>query len=72
VSQSNGAAKSSAIRKVLRIIQLDPRWCLPSKMDDNPVAWIIEVNGWKVDARHAPRDIQEIAFQKGLIPYVPQ
>jgi hypothetical protein len=24
-----------------------------------------------VDVRHAPREVQEIAFNKGLIPYIP-
>jgi hypothetical protein len=24
-----------------------------------------------IDVRHAPRELQEIAFKKGLIPYIP-
>jgi len=24
-----------------------------------------------VDARHLPREIQEVAYRKGLIPYIP-
>ena len=35
------------------------------------MAWMIQVNGLIVDARHLPRDIQEEAFRKGLIPYIP-
>jgi hypothetical protein len=30
-----------------------------------------EVNGLLVDLRHMPREIQEIAFEDGLIPYIP-
>jgi hypothetical protein len=30
-----------------------------------------EVNGMLVDLRHMPREVQEIAFQKGMIPYIP-
>jgi hypothetical protein len=30
-----------------------------------------EVNGLLVDLRDMPREVQEIAFQKGMIPYVP-
>jgi hypothetical protein len=30
-----------------------------------------EVNGYLVDLRTMPREVQEIAFVKGLIPYVP-
>jgi hypothetical protein len=40
-------------------------------MDENPRAWFIMVNGLIVDARHMPREIQEIAYEKGLIPYIP-
>lgn len=34
-------------------------------------AWIIEVNGLAVDARHVPPGIQAEAFRRGLIPYIP-
>lgn len=51
--------------------QLDPNWTLPSLMDHNPMAWMITVNGLIIDARHAPREIQEAAYRKGLIPYIP-
>jgi hypothetical protein len=71
ISKSTGAAKSKVVRDTLKMMQLDPNWCLPSKLDDNPMAWLIMVNGLAVDARHLSRDIQEIAYQKGLIPYIP-
>jgi hypothetical protein len=53
------------------MVQLDPNWCLPSKMDDNPMAWYIQVKGFMVDAGMAHREIQEIAFRKRLISYIP-
>ena len=34
------------------------------------MAWMIEVDGLVVDARRLPLEIQEVAFQKGIIPYV--
>ncbi len=71
ISESTGAAKLAAIRKMLRIHQLDPNWTLPSRLDDNPMVWMLEVNGFLVDVRRAPREVQEIAFKKGLIPYIP-
>jgi hypothetical protein len=40
-------------------------------MADNPVVWLIQVNGLIVDTRHMPRDVQEEAFRLGLIPYLP-
>jgi hypothetical protein len=70
-SPSSGAAKLAAIRKMLKIYQLDPNWTLPSRLNDNPMVWMLQVNGLMMDVRHAPREVQEIAFNKGLIPYIP-
>jgi hypothetical protein len=72
VAESTGQAKSKAIRKMFKIMNFDPRWTLPSKMDDNPKVWMLEVNGFIMNVRHAPREIQERAFEKGLIPYIPE
>jgi len=71
VSQSTGSAKAKAIRDTLGMGQMDPQWYRPSKMEDNPLAWMILVNGFAVDVRQMPRDIQEIAYEKGFIPYLP-
>ena len=35
------------------------------------MVWMLQVNGFMVDVGHAPREVQEIAFNKGLIPYIP-
>lgn len=70
-SSSSGAAKSAEIRKMFKMHQLDPSWCLPSSLDDNPMVWMLQVNGFMMDVRNAPREVQEIAFNKGLIPYIP-
>lgn len=71
VSQSSGSNKAKVIRDMLKIYQLDPNWCLPSRIDDNPMVWILQVNGMMVDIRHMPREVQVIAYEKGLIPYIP-
>jgi len=71
ISESGGAAKLAAIRKMLRIHPLDPNWTLPSRLEDNPMVWMLQVNGLMMDVRHASREVQEIAFNKGLIPYIP-
>ncbi|GAC1621487.1 MAG: hypothetical protein NVS4B11_14550 [Ktedonobacteraceae bacterium] len=71
ISSSTMQAKSKQIRDLLNISQMDPDWTLPSLIDTNPMAWMIQVNGLIVDARHLPRAIQEEAFRKGLIPYIP-
>jgi len=71
VAKGTGAAKSKEVRDALNMIQMDPNWYLPSRMDDNIMAWMIVVNGLILDARDLPLEIQEAAYQKGLIPYVP-
>ena len=35
------------------------------------MAWMISVNGYIINVRQAPKAIQEEAFQKGFIPYLP-
>jgi len=40
-------------------------------VDKNPLIWMLEVNGFIIDVRHAPREIQEEAFRQSLIPYIP-
>ncbi len=71
VSKSTGSAKSKVVRDNLGMIQLDLNWCLPSNLNDNPRAWIIMFNGFAVDVRQMSRDVQEVAYKKGIIPYIP-
>lgn len=42
VSQSAGSAKAREIMRLLNIVQLDPRWGLPSRLADNPLVWMID------------------------------
>jgi hypothetical protein len=60
------------IRKMLKVRPMDPAWSLRSQMDQNPMAWMIQFNGFIVDARLLKREFQEEALRKGLIPYIPE
>lgn len=71
VGESTGQGKSKLIRTTLKISQFDHHWTLPSKMDDNHTMWMLEINGFIVDVRRCTREVQQAAFEKGLIPYVP-
>lgn len=71
VKKSSGANKAKVVRDTLDMFQMDPDWYRPSQMDDNIMAWMIMVDGLVYDARSLPREIQEIAYEKGLIPYIP-
>lgn len=72
VGESTGQGKSVLIRKTLKISPMDPEWSLRSQIAKNPMAWMIQVNGFMVDARFLKREIQEEALRKGLIPYIPE
>ena len=37
----------------------------------HPTVWLVSVNGFIVDIRRMPRPIQEEAYRKGIIPYIP-
>jgi hypothetical protein len=71
IAKSTGGNKSNQIKEMLKIGLMDMHWTLPSSMERNPMAWLVSVDGLIVDARSLPRPIQEEAYRKGLIPYVP-
>ena len=71
VGESTVHAKAHVIKKAMGARPFDPQWTLPSLVDKNPLVWMAEVNGLLVDLRDMPREIQEIAFEDGLIPYIP-
>ncbi len=71
VGESTVHAKARAIEKALGTQPFDPQWTLPSLAEKNPLVWMAEVNGLLVDLRDMPREVQEIAFEDGLIPYIP-
>ena len=47
------------------------QWLLPSRLADNPLVWMLQVNGFIIDIRDAPVEVQRLAYEKGLIPFVP-
>lgn len=71
VGTSTMQAKKKIIQDALDLFQLHPDYTVESMMDENPLVWMIEVNGLVIDVRMAPREIQEIAYEKGLIPCIP-
>jgi hypothetical protein len=71
VGQSTASAKARAISDALHTSRMDPTWMLKSIVDQNPLVWMAEVNGLLVDIREMPREVQVIAYEKGMIPYIP-
>jgi hypothetical protein len=72
VSPATLAAKTKVIRDELNLMRFTPAWTLPSKLGDNPLVWLVQdQSGLIIDLRHAPRHVQEEAFRRGLIPFIP-
>jgi hypothetical protein len=71
VVESTGQTKSREIQRLLHMGPLSPEWTLPSRLADNPMVWMMEVDGLMMDIRHARVELQRAAFEQGLIPFVP-
>lgn len=71
VSQKTAANKARQIKDILKMSQMDPKWWRPSKMESNPLAWWVLVNGLAVDARTLPLEVQEELVLRKIIPFVP-
>lgn len=71
VSPATLHAKAKVIRDSLDISRMDPRFSTKGMTDHNPVVWLVQIDGLPFDIRRAPREVQEAAFRKGLIPYIP-
>lgn len=71
IGESTGQNKSREIRELLKMGPMSPEWTLPSRIADNPLVWMVQINGLIVDVRGLPIELQQMAFAKGLIPYIP-
>jgi hypothetical protein len=71
VGQSTASAKARIITDALRTHRMDPTWMLRCIVDRNPLVWMAEVDGVLVDLRDMPREVQVVAYEKGMIPYIP-
>lgn len=66
VAKSTMGSKARQVRYLLRISPFSPEFSRADVAAQNPLMWIIEVNGLAVDARHVPVDIQVGAFERGF------
>ncbi|UWZ37072.1 hypothetical protein Drose_01740 [Dactylosporangium roseum] len=71
VKQTTMANKGRLIMDTLNIGLMDPEFSRREIIDNNPMTWLLEVDGLIVDARNLPEPLQVEAWRCGLIPYVP-
>ena len=68
LAPATASAKAAEIRKLVRLSPLDAQWLLPELIEDSPALWMLSWNGFIVDARDLPPEIQREAARMGLIP----
>ena len=50
----------------------NPEWQLNELIANNPAIWMVQINGIIVDIRTMSSEIQQQAFDMGIIPYIPE
>jgi uncharacterized protein DUF6398 len=68
VSRSTLASKAKQVRDSLKLSHFDPELSRRKILVNSPIAWMVEYNGFIVDARTLPPGLQAEARRKGLIP----
>jgi hypothetical protein len=71
VKQTTMANKGRLIMDTVGIGLLDPQYSRSDMLDQNPMAWMLQVDGLVVDVRWLPQEIQIEAWRRGLIPHLP-
>lgn len=71
IAESTGQNKSKEIRDALKMGVMSPEWTLPSRLANNPLVWMVQINGLMIDIRQAPAELQQLAYEEGLIPFIP-
>ena len=71
LAPATASARAAEIRRLVRLSPLDAQWLLPELIEDSPALWMLSWNGFIVDARDLPPEIQREAARMGLIPYAP-
>jgi hypothetical protein len=68
VGQSTLAAKFKVIRDALRLSPMDPEYSRKEMLRENPMAWMVTVNGLIMDTRSLPQEVQAELRARGVIP----
>ena len=72
VRQATVSEKSRQIRKMFRMFPYCREWTVPSVYKKYPLSYLVKVNGMIVPIWMLPREVQEIAFEQGIIPFSPK
>src|SRR4051794_16579373 len=70
VARTTMANKARRIRGVLDLGPLEPELYRRDVLAAHPLAWLVEVDGFIIDARQLPPELQAEARRQGLIPHI--
>ena len=62
LGQGTISSKSKSIREMMKIRPMDPSWCLPSEIANNPLVWMVSCDGYIIDIRHESIELQKEGF----------
>lgn len=68
VVQTTMANKAGIINRALDIGIFEPELSRVAMIEQHPMAWLVKVDGFILDARTLPPELQEEARRRGLIP----
>ncbi len=68
VVQTTMANKAGLINRTLDIGIFEPDLSRVAMIEQHPMAWLVEVDGFILDARTLPPELQDEARRRGLIP----
>ncbi|HZR54930.1 MAG TPA: DUF6398 domain-containing protein [Streptosporangiaceae bacterium] len=71
VSKSTMANKAKQVRDLLKMSDFSADWLRADLVDQVAGVWLIQVDGFVMDARRVSVDYQVEAYLRGFIPYVP-
>lgn len=71
VAKSTMSSKAKLIRDGLKISYFSAEFLRADQIADNPLIWMITIDGLPYDARCLPVELQSEIYQRGLIPYIP-
>ncbi|MDX6725358.1 MAG: hypothetical protein QOK49_163 [Baekduia sp.] len=66
--QTTMANKAGIINRMLDVGIFEPDLTRVAVIEQHPMAWLVEVDGFIVDARTLPDELQDQARRRGLIP----
>jgi uncharacterized protein DUF6398 len=68
VVKTTMANKAALINKTLNLGAYEPDLTRTTVLEQHPLAWLVEVNGFVVDSRTLPIELQDEARRRGLMP----